>query len=60
MAGGHISNDYVEHSLQDPIFDLLLGTMFGDIEEFEKQMLEPSAEVLEHAMAIGHQIAVVG
>ncbi|KAL4854021.1 putative E3 ubiquitin-protein ligase RING1b [Chlorella vulgaris] len=44
----------------DPIFDLLLGTMFGDIEEFEKQMLEPSAEVLEHAMAIGHQIAVVG
>jgi hypothetical protein len=46
--------------LQDPNFDLLLGAMFGDIQEFEAQMLDPSAEVLQRAMAIGHRIAQVG
>ena len=45
---------------QDPNFDLLLGAMFGDIQEFEAQMLDPSAEVLQRAMAIGHRIAQVG
>lgn len=46
--------------LQDPVFDLLLGTMFGDVEEFEKQMLDPSLEVLQQAKAVGQQIALVG
>lgn len=46
--------------LQDPNFDLLLGAMFGDIQDFEQRMLDPSVEVLERAMAVGHQIALVG
>lgn len=41
---------------QDPVFDLLLRAMFGEIEEFEKQMLEPSREILEHAKAVGQHI----
>lgn len=46
--------------LQDPNFDLLLGAMFGDIQDFEQRMLDPSVEVLERAKAVGHQIAMVG
>lgn len=45
--------------LQDPSFDLLLGALFGDIPDFERRMLDPSAEVLEAARAVGVQIAWV-
>ncbi|PSC75175.1 E3 ubiquitin-ligase RING1a isoform B [Micractinium conductrix] len=41
----------------DPSFDLLLGALFGDIPDFERRMLDPSAEVLEAARAVGVQIA---
>jgi hypothetical protein len=41
------------------VFDLLLGTLFGDLEAFERQMLDPSAEVLERAKAVGQRIALV-
>ena len=44
---------------QDPNFDLLLAAMFGDVHEFERQALEPSADVLAQAKAIGQQIAEV-
>ncbi len=44
---------------QDPNFDLLLAAIFGDVEAFEQRMLEPSAEVLERAKAVGQQIAEV-
>lgn len=46
-------------ALQDPNYDLLLAAMFGDVEEFERRMLEPSAEVLQRAKAVGQQIAEV-
>ncbi|KAL4433565.1 hypothetical protein ABPG75_000006 [Micractinium tetrahymenae] len=46
----------------DPNFDLLLAAMFGNIQDFEKRMLDPSLEVVslevvEAAKAVGHQIA---
>lgn len=41
----------------DPSFDLLLGAMFGDVMAFEKEVLEPSSEVLKQAKVIGQQIA---
>ena len=44
---------------QDPSFDLLLASLFGDVAEFEQQMLEPSTEVLERAKVLGRSIAQV-
>ena len=46
-------------SMQDPVFDLLLSTMFGDVIDFERRVLDPSAEVLERAKAVGQKIAEV-
>eukprot|EP00887_Chlorella_sp_A99_P004117 scaffold23.g4117.t1 len=41
----------------DPVFDQLVGTLFGDIERFEADALEPSPAALERAREVGAGIA---